>query len=243
MSRFLQKLLNLDLAVWLCLLLAGGSVAFAFFGAERSGAIMKLMPCWVATLVLAVGVATAGICAIFRKRFGSALIHIGCACVMSGWLIGQHAVRTTSEARPVTGAMAMIDGDRMDTLWGGTVLTNFVGKLPFTVRLDKFTVEYYDQGPVREYCSRITILEPGKEPYVKNVRVNHPAYVRGYHIYQMSWGESADHYGRPVTYTVLQFIRDPGLPVVYAGFVILFLGTLWFAIRFFTRSKEGAAWK
>ena len=243
MSRFLQKLLNLDLALWLCLLLAGGSVVFAFFGPTRSGAFMGLMPCWGVTLVLAVGIAMVGVLTIFRKRYGSALIHIGCVCVMAGWLVGQHAVRTTSEARPVTGAMAMIDGDRMNTLWGGSVLTNEIGKLPFTVRLDKFTVEYYPQGPVREYRSRITILEPGKEPYVKNVRVNHPAYVHGYHIYQMSWGEATDHYGRPVTYTVLQFIRDPGLPVVYAGFVILMLGTLWFAIRFFTRSKEVAAWK
>jgi len=79
----------------------------------------------------------------------------------------------------------------------------------------------------------VTITEPGKPPYVANVRVNHPAFVQGYHIYQLSWGQSADRLGRPVVYTVLQFIRDPGLPLVYAGFVALFAGVLLFAVRVF----------
>ena len=238
MSRFLQKLLSLDVAMWLCLLFAGGSVALACFGAEKSGAFMGRLPCLVGTLVLAVGIAVSGIRAVTRKRFDSALIHIGCVCVMGGWLAGQYAIRTTSLERPVTGAMAMIDGDKMDTLYLGSTLTERVGKLPFTVRLDKFTVERYDDGPIREYRSSITILEPGKAPRSEDVRVNHPVYIHGYHIYQMSWGESTDHFGRPVTYTVLQFIRDPGLPVVYSGFVILLLGTLWFAVRFFTHPKK-----
>ena len=251
--------------MWLCLLLAGGAVVLAFFGAEVSGALMGCTPlqhetlvvtmldaryhigemawivtviCQAGTLVLAVGLAVSGIRAVRRKRYDSALIHIGCVCVMGGWLIGQHAVRATSEDRPVTGVMAMIDGDTMDTLWGGATLNEYLGKLPFTVRLEKFTVDFYHNGMPREYRSRITILEPGKAPpRTVDVRVNYPARVRGYHIYQMSWGESTDHYGRPVTYTVLQFIRDPGLYAVYTGFVILVMGVLWFAVRVF---KGGA---
>jgi len=242
LSRFLNKLLSLNLAFWLCLLLAAGSVALAFRGAEISGAFMGRVPCLIATLVLAIGITVSGIRAIFRKRFDSALIHLGCACVMAGWLMGQYAIRTTCEERPITGAMAMIDGDKMNTLWTGRTLTEYAGKVPFTVHLDKFTVERYPDGPVREYRSRITIIEQGKKPRVEDVRVNHPVYIHGYHIYQMSWGESYDNFGRPVTYTVLQFIRDPGVPVVYTGFVILVLGTFWFAARFFTRSARGASW-
>ncbi|MCL2104432.1 MAG: cytochrome c biogenesis protein ResB [Kiritimatiellaeota bacterium] len=260
MSRWLQKLLGLSVAMWLCLLFAGGAVVLAFFGAEVSGALMGCTPhqretlvvpmfnvtyhigemawittilCQRVTLVLAIGLVVSGIRAIRRTRYDSVLIHIGCACVMGGWLIGQHAVRTTSEDRPVTGAMALIDGDTMDTLWGGATLNEYLGKLPFTVHLDTFTVAFYKGGLPREYRSRITILEPGKAPRTEDVLVNHPARAHGYHIYQMSWGESTDHYGRPVTYTVLQFIRDPGLYVVYTGFAALFLGTIWFAARVF----------
>jgi len=237
LSRFLQKILGLDVALWLCLLLAAGSVVLAFLGPTKSGALMGHIACQVSTLVLGIGIAVSGVRAILRKRYDSALMHIGCACVMAGWLMGQYAIRTTCEERPITGAMAMIDGDRMDELWTGRTLTEYVGKVPFTVRLDKFTVERYPDGPIREYRSRITIIEPGKKPRVENVRVNHPVYIHGYHIYQMSWGESTDHFGRPVTYTVLQFIRDPGLPVVYTGFVMLLIGALWFAVRFFTQGR------
>jgi len=49
----------------------------------------------------------------------------------------------------------------------------------------------------------------------------------------MSWGHSMDQLGRPVVYTVLQFIRDPGLKLVYAGFTLLLAGILIYAWRIF----------
>lgn len=167
---------------------------------------------------------------------------------MAGWLMGRVAERTEVPDHPVIGSMALIDGDVSDKLWGGPYLTNFVGRLSFSVKLEKFFVDYYPSNasnveagrmpPVREYRSRVTITEPGHEPYVANVRVNHPVKVQDYLIYQMSWGQSTDSYGRPVTYTVLQFIRDPGLSVVYAGFVVLLAGLLLFAVRVF-RLRNG----
>lgn len=123
------------------------------------------------------------------------------------------------------------------------MLDQYVGQLPFSVRLERFFVERYERNsddrhagrnaPVREYRSRVTITEPGQAPYVVNIRVNEPAFVRGYHIYQMSWGHSTDQLGRPVVYTVLQFIRDPGLKLVYAGFTLLLAGILFYAWRIF----------
>jgi cytochrome c biogenesis protein ResB len=239
MKRFLQKILSLDAAFWLCLLFAVGSVDLAFLGATLSGESMGVIFRLFLALVLAHVVMIVGFRAVRRKRIDSALIHLGCACVIFGWLIGQHAVRTSSEEHPAKGYMPLFDGSKANTL--GDANHEPIGTLPFTIHLNKFTVERYDDGPVREYRSRITILEEGKEPRVEDVRVNYPAYVGGYHIYQNSWGETRDHFGRPVQYTVLQFIRDPGLPVVYVGFVVLFAGTLWFMTRFFTRSKGGPA--
>ncbi len=193
------------------------------------------------TAVFACGLAVSGIRAVTRRHFDSALLHIGCACVLAGWLMGRIAERTSTPERPVIGSMALIDGDVSDKLWEGSTLNKFIGHIPFTVKLENFSVEYYDANgqdrdegrmpPVREYRSQVTITEPGQASYAATVRVNHPVYVQGYNIYQMSWGQSKDVYGRPVTYTVLQFIRDPGLPVVYAGFAVLFAGILLFAAR------------
>ena len=195
------------------------------------------------TVVLAAALLFNGLRAVTRRRFDSALLHLGCACVVAGWLAGQIAVHRATPEKPMIGAMAMVEGDMSDKLWEGANLDKFAGKVPFTVKLEKFFVEYYESNQhdrdagrmpmVKEYRSRVTVAEPGKPPHVENVRVNHPVRVGAYHIYQMSWGQSNDVYGRPVTYTVLQFIRDPGLPVVYAGFVVLFAGILLFALRIF----------
>lgn len=230
-------------AAWLCWILALGSVALAFPGPERSGALMARPAVQGLMAGVAVLLAFNGVRALKRKRPDSVLLHLGCACVLAGWLAGRYAERTATPDKPAIGAMAMIDGDESDKLWEGAQLTRYAGRLPFRVKLEKFFVEYYDANardrdagrmpPVREYRSRVTVTEPGKPPYVANVRVNHPVKVRGYHIYQMSWGQSQDMAGRPVTYTVLQFIRDPGLPVVYTGFAVLFAGVLLFAARVF----------
>jgi len=240
---FFNRLTNLGVASWVCWLLALGSVALAFPGPERSGAFMARPVMQGVTAVLAAALLFCGLRALGRRRPDSALLHAGCACVLAGWLWGQHAVRTATPERPVNGSMAMVDGEVSDTLWSGPYLTNYVGRVSFTLKLERFIVEYYDQNgadrdagrmpPVREYRSRVTVTEPDKAPYVANVRVNQPLRVQGYHIYQMSWGQTSDRMGRPMVYTVLQFIRDPGLPLVYAGFALLFLGTLLFTVRVF----------
>jgi cytochrome c biogenesis protein ResB len=247
MKAILNKILSLSVAAWLCGILSLGSIALACMGATNAGNWMAKLPNLVGVAILTLGVIITGCRAIFRKRYHSALFHVGCALIMSGWLMGQVAIRTESREHPVNGLMAMIDGDMTDQLFQGPRLENFVGRVPFTVRLEKFTVDRYpsrepgEEGPVREYRSEVTIREKNKPPRRESIRVNHPAVVQGYYIYQMSWGSTQDQMGRPVNYTVLHFIRDPGLQVVYAGFVVLFIGALWFAARFFRVTKGATA--
>jgi cytochrome c biogenesis protein ResB len=246
MKEFLNKILGLSVATWLCCLLSVGSIVLACMGATRAGEWMSTWPNLAGVTLLTIAVAVSGIRALFRKRFHSALFHVGCALIMAGWLIGRYAVRTETRDHPVTGMMAMIDGDVSSELFTGSRLETIVGRVPFIVRLEKFVVERYPsrepgyEGPVREYRSEVTIQEKGKPPRRENIRVNHPAVVQGYYIYQMSWGQTQDRMGRSVNYTVLQFIRDPGLPMVYTGFAVLFAGAFWFAARFF-RVTKGAS--
>jgi cytochrome c biogenesis protein ResB len=247
-----------EAAARVCWALALGAVALAFPGAERSGAFMARPVMLVSVAGLSVLFLFAGGRAVTRRRFDSALLHLGCAFILAGWLCGRHAERAATDGRPATGAMVLVDGETSDRLeeWDAREKAYVpVARLPFSVKLERFFVERYARNdddreagrdaPVKEYRSRVTITEPGKTPYVANVRVNHPVSVRGYHIYQMSWGQGSDRLGRPLVYTVLQFIRDPGLPLVYAGFAVLLAGVLLFAARVFkvgtARAEGGAA--
>ena len=245
--RALNTALSLGVAGTLCGVMAAGSVALAFLGPERSGALMSRPPCLAFTAVLACALAVSGARAVRRRRIDSALLHMGCACVLAGWLAGRVAVRTSSPERPASGYMALVDGFVSNEL---SDERQVVGKLPFSVRLMKFTIERYEAGdadraegrmpPVKEYRSLVLISEPGQKPYARKIRVNHPAYVCGYHIYQSSFRETVDGNNHPMLVTILQFIRDPGLPVVYAGFVVLFAGVLLFAVRLLWARREVA---
>lgn len=255
MKKLIDILTGLGTAAWICWVCALFSVYMAFLGADRASEFMAAPVMQAIVAALAVVIGYSGIRAVWRRRFDSAALHIGCVCVMAGWLWGQHAIRAATPDHPAKGSMALIDGDVSDALWTGAYLTNYVGQVPFSIKLEKFFVEHYEQNgfdreagrmaPIREYRSRVTVTEPGKAPYVANILVNRPLYVRGYHIYQMSWGNTVDRFRRPVVYTVLQFIRDPGLPLVYAGFAILFIGILLLTARVFRlkqpQEREGAA--
>lgn len=245
MKNVLNKVLRLSVAMWLCVLLSIGSIALACLGATRAGEWMSRIPNLVGVGLLAFALAVTGTRALFRRRFHSVLFHCGLAVILVGWLTGQVALRTTSPENPANGLMALIDGELSDQLYQGPRLEKLVGRIPFTVKLEKFTVERYPsrdsqyEAPVREYRSRVTIQERDKPSRVENIRVNHPAVVQGFYIYQMSWGQTQDRWGQPVNYTVLQFKRDPGLHAVYTGFGLLFIGAFWFAVRCFRLKKGG----
>lgn len=247
MRRLLNRLLNLRVAVWLCILLSLGSIALAFMGATQAGEWMSKVPNLVGVALLALALAITGVRAIFRRRYHSVFFHCGLAVILVGWLTGQVALRTASPENPANGLMALIDGDMSDQLYEGPRLEKLVGRLPFTVKLEKFTVERYPsrdsqyEAPVREYRSRVLIQERDKIARVETIRVNHPAVVQGFYIYQMSWGQTQDRWGQPVNYTVLQFKRDPGLYAVYTGFGLLFIGAFWFAAGCFRLTRGGVA--
>lgn len=230
LPRILQRLLGLDLAIICSLIGALGCVALAFLNSEKAIAFMnRPIPCTLA-VVSAFLLTHCAIHALLHKRFSSALVHAGAVLVAIGWLWGHLPIAFDlhgEERLPDTGMMPLVDGDESNILCGGRTLQEILGRLPFSVRLEKFIVEYYPDGSIQEYRSRVTITEPDKEPYVRNIRVNHPIRVGDYDIYQMSWGRTRDPMtGEELTYTILQFIRAPGLYLVYAGYLVLILGLL-----------------
>lgn len=222
---------SLRAAVVCCGVFAGVAIALAFPGADRAASLMSSPPAICAVAAIAVALFFCGARSRCRRRLDTAAMHLGCAFILAGWCAGRIAERTATPDRPFSGAMALVDGEKSDLLWKGERLDVPAGRIPFTVELEKFFVKRYAgaESPVKEYRSHVIIGEEGKAPRALDIRVNHPARVGGYWIYQMSWGQGLDRAGNPVTYTVLQFCRDPGVFWVFLGFAVLALGTLLFA--------------
>jgi cytochrome c biogenesis protein len=72
-------------------------------------------------------------------------------------------------------------------------------QLPFQVRCDDFTVDYYP-GTTRpkDYYSHLTIIDGGKEVLKQRIEVNSPLKYQGVWFYQSSYGET----GQGVTITI-----------------------------------------
>ena len=73
----------------------------------------------------------------------------------------------------------------------------------------------------KAYISEVEIIEEGTVVGRKAIEVNAPLFYGGYYFLQNSYDAS----GGPVT-SVFEVRKDPGLGFAYAGFVLLFLGTV-----------------
>ena len=103
------------------------------------------------------------------------------------------------------------------TVVAGYVFEDFGAMFPEPV---EFALAYVRQ--VKDYISRVEIIENGKPVAARAIEVNHPLHYRGYHVYQHSVGEDE---GGP--YTVLLVVSDSGLNLVYAGYIMLIAGVFW----------------
>jgi len=77
------------------------------------------------------------------------------------------------------------------------------------------------RGAIRDFKSRLVVLEEGKQIIEKVIEVNDPLHYEGYHFYQHGYDARA---GR---FTDLRVTSDSGLTFVYMGFFLLCAGTFW----------------
>lgn len=117
-------------------------------------------------------------------------------------------------------------GDRANLLLSGrNVEVGYFPKrimLPFSIRLDRFTVEH-DQGTTNpsSYASRVTFFD-GTAEKESLISMNEPLEVKGFTLYQASYEEANP---RPVT-SILAVNRDPGRIWKYFGSFLIVLGSI-----------------
>ena len=109
-------------------------------------------------------------------------------------------------------------------------------RIPFEVRLDSFSVEYYKSGIPSDYEAIIT-LSGSKETRNASLKVNHPVHFEGYDIYLGDYDTKA---GSNSQWCSLLLEKEPWKGTVALGIWIVLLGSL---LSLFTLKRmKGGRW-
>lgn len=93
---------------------------------------------------------------------------------------------------------------------------------PRYVRTNEVTFALGTPKP-KKYSSVFKLYSPNKEPHLVTLEVNKPIRCNGWKLYQLSYDSNK---GKWSEYSVVEAIKDPWLPFVYVGFMMLILGSL-----------------
>jgi cytochrome c biogenesis protein len=112
------------------------------------------------------------------SRFGVFVVHLGVLLLIAGGLAGA--------LFGVQGYVEIAEGDTANTMQfrGGKGAET----LPFAIRCDRFTVEYYENGAPKVFRSDLTFIQDGKTVRQGALLVNHPIAFGGLRFYQSSYG-------------------------------------------------------
>lgn len=96
-------------------------------------------------------------------------------------------------------ATVIVLGGLIGSYWGfqefGVCLegeTYHIPKGNFDLHVDKFWIDYHDNGAVKSYNSTLTVVEDGQEALTKTITVNDPLVYKGIWFYQSSYGNAWD---------------------------------------------------
>jgi cytochrome c biogenesis protein len=88
------------------------------------------------------------------------------------------------------GTVNVAEGQKTDVLFLPYDRGFLVQKLPFTIDVEDFRIQYYDTGMPKNYASDLVLTSPElDEPIRKTIEVNKPLYYKNYAIYQSSFGD------------------------------------------------------
>ena len=103
----------------------------------------------------------------------------------------------------------------------------------FSKAPEDLKIIYYRQ--IKDFISDVQVIQNEKVILSQSIRVNHPLHFGGYHFYQLSYDEKEEKY------TILLVVSDSGLIIVWAGYALLGLGTVWLFyignVIFFIRNR------
>ena len=91
------------------------------------------------------------------------------------------------------------------------------------LRLDSLTSLVMPEREPQRFASEVKVYTQEGTITEGTIEVNRPMEIEGWKIYQLSYDESK---GRWSDISVFELVRDPWLPVVYAGIIMMMLGAV-----------------
>ena len=122
-----------------------------------------------------------------------------------------------------------------ETEWRGINERNMITELPIAITLKQFIMETYDDGSPKRFASDIIIYTKNGESMRATVDVNKPVEVNGWKIYQYGYDTAM---GAESQFSILELVRDPWFPYVYAGIYMMLFGALTMFIFGVRRKKQ-----
>jgi hypothetical protein len=89
------------------------------------------------------------------------------------------------------------------------------------------------QREPKKFTSKVTVFCKNGQTFKSTIEVNKPFKIKGWNIYQLSYDEEK---GKWSTVSILELVRDPWLPLVYAGFAMMIAGAV--ALLFGKRKQD-----
>lgn len=122
------------------------------------------------------------------SRLGVPITHLSILIILIGGTVGS--------LYGFKGRVEILEGDTVNQIFLRASAGEVPKPLGFSLRCDDFNISYYDlpgkEKHVKEYSSRISILENGKEVLERTIRVNHPLHYKGMAFYQANYGTVHD---------------------------------------------------
>ena len=148
-----------------------------------------------------------------KKKAYNALLHCSLVLILAG------AFATFTTARH--GSVHLRQGVPADSV---TLESGETVKMPFSLTLDKFEVEYHAGTMMpSDYSSEFTVTDNGTQT-TGSVSMNKTFSYKGVRLFQMSYDN--DMQGSRLTYNEDRI----GMPVTYTGYALLFIAMIWMLI-------------
>ena len=106
------------------------------------------------------------------------------------------------------------------------------------IRLDSLTSLVMPEREPQRFASEVKIYTQEGTIAEGTIEVNRPMEIEGWKIYQLSYDETK---GRWSDVSVFELVRDPWLPVVYAGFIMMMAGAVSLFVSAQKRKEEDKA--